>query len=122
MKRFSGLFINQFTDLNGVQLGDEVVKKVLKEQPRVPVTIDFTGNPIGFTLSYIQTGSVIQCEFVIDETRHPLLEMAYVVPRFENVEYHLDGRTKIVDAGDLVEATITLLPSNPKMTMIKEIK
>lgn len=121
MKKFSGLFLNGLTSIDGYRISDEVVDKIVKDQPRVPVTVDFIGMPIGYTTRFIKTETLVQCEFEVDETKYPFFHMAYIVPSFHNVQIVNEGRTKVITEGDLNAASVTLMPSNVKMTMIHEV-
>ena len=121
MKKFSGLFLNGLNSIDGYRVSDDVVAKIIKDQPRVPVTIDFTGMPIGYTTRFLGTGTLVQCEFEVDETKYPFFHMAYIVPSFDNVQIVNEGRTKVIAEGDLNAAAVTLMPSNVKMTMIHEV-
>jgi len=122
MKRFIGKFISSVSDINGNRISEELITKIFTEQQIVPVTIDFTGTRIGQTEKFIKVGSVVYCEFSLDETKHPFLDKAYVAPLLDNVEYHLEGRVKVIDHADLQEASVTLIPANPLSSTIKEIK
>ena len=120
MKKYVGILTNTFLDINNVQMTDEAIKDILRGPAEVPVTLNFGGTIIGRTTKlFIADDKALACEFEIDETRVALLDRSYIVPGLENVEYHLEGRTRVIDSGDLTEASISLLPSNPHLTPIK---
>lgn len=119
MTRYMATLTNTFLDLNNVKMSDEAIQDILKRQPQVPVTINFGGLVVGRSIGFHMENDALICEVELDDKKLPLIERSYLVPGLENVEAHNEGRTRVVDRGDLTEVSVSLLPSNPHLRPIK---
>ena len=111
MKKFIGLLMSTFMDVNRVRLSNDLISDVVKKQPSVPVTINFAGQSIGSTNKFEISGDGLRCEFELDDSKiPPLMDKAYIVPGFDSVGFHYDGDVRVIDTADLTEVSISLLP------------
>jgi hypothetical protein len=121
MKKYIGIMANTFLDLNNVRITDKLIRDIVTKQPQVPVTINFGGVSVGHTTSLFLMGdSTLACEFEIDPGLDvALIDRMYIVPGLEEVEYHMEGATRVIDSGVLNEASITVFSANTHIRPVR---
>ncbi len=118
---YNGLLITHNVTKNKTQITKEAIEKLISEQPKVPVTISFSGKPIGFTKDFSVNETGVACRFEISIDDLDQLGV-YVVPGFtvhtsdmENV----DGVT-VINKMTLTSVALTHFPADEKVTKIEK--
>lgn len=118
MKTYVGALMNSFTDINRVRIDGELIDSIIRNQPKVPVTINFGGRIVGETRAFLKKDGSLYCEFDL-ETEIPNIERGYIVPGLDDVRFHYDFGTRVIDWAIMTEVSISMLPSNQSLERIR---
>jgi len=118
MSTFYGFFISTDTNINGTSYSEGLLNKLVSEQPTVPVVVDYTGTKIGNTTRFSKKENAIFCEFEIDEGSYSLVDYAYIVGLFKELEHHYEGNMPVLDDAKLGVIRLSLIPHYPNQTKV----
>lgn len=110
-------------DANGNKFSDEALNDLIYKNPIVPVTVNFSGNPIGRTVEFKKrSDGVILCEVELDYPDLERLDL-FLVPggrvNLTDLEKDTDGTT-IIKKMEIYEVSITTMPADKTLTTINK--
>ncbi len=108
------------TTLN-TKLLKEALEAIVKDQPSVPVRINFSGDRIGTASNFTLTDEKLSCEFNCNIAELDKLGV-YLTPGFkvqnDNI-VSIGGITEIKQI-ELTETSLTTLPADKRLTQIEK--
>lgn len=119
MNYYIGRLLTLGCDSNNNKFDKSVIEKLLNDQPKVPVRINFTGDPIGYTTLFRQDGQddSVTVEFKTDIQHLDELKI-FVVPGghsdIRDLETLPDG-VRLIKKITLTEVSITSTPADPHL-------
>jgi hypothetical protein len=120
MNYYIGRLLTLGLDSNNNKFDKSVIEKLLNDQPKVPVRINFTGDPIGHTTLFRQDSQddSVTVEFKADVSHLDELKI-FVVPGghcdIRDLETLPDG-VRLIKKMTLTEVSITSSPTDPSIT------
>lgn len=113
---FKGLFLTKYP-AHGVIFSDEVISKIVIEQPRVPVRVNFAGTPIGHSEFFTKTKHGLEVAFTLNSGMQDNAFL-YIVPDgtydLADVTVDEDG-IRTIHKLKLTELSLTLRPADPTL-------
>lgn len=111
-----GLFLN-----GNMRLDESVIKKIIEDQPQVPVRINFSGEPIGRTDGFTMNEDTIDVTFTL---RYPDMEKLklHVLPNFAVLSDQViadQNDTSTIKDATLVEVSLSSIPYDVSLKPIE---
>lgn len=127
MSTYKGPLVTTSPDCYGYRFSSEVLEKLVAEQPKLPVFINFRGEPVGhteeFELDY--ENSAVVCRFTV-EKKVPFLDESYITGDWSISAFTPEGpaykQIVRVDNADLTSVNIVLTPTTPSLELIEPVK
>lgn len=122
MSSYKGCFLTTNPSVNGFIFSEKVLEKILKDQPTLPILVNFQGEPIGNTKSFeMDTEGRLLVSFEIhNEEVKPV--GSYIVPRgfFKESDIQKDNGVIIINRFSFTDASIVQYSEDKTLTKIKE--
>lgn len=119
MTYYIGRLLTLGRDSNNNMFNKTVIEQLLNDQPKVPVRINFTGDPIGHTTLFRQDGQddSVTVEFTSNVSHLDELKI-FVVPGghcdIRDLETLPDG-VRLIKKMTLTEVSLTSTPADPHL-------
>lgn len=115
--KFKGMLITKHPVQNGLVFSDEVISDIIMNQPKVPVRINFAGDPIGYAEYFTRKDNGIEVAFALTSGIQDN-KFLYIVPGgkydVSDVEVGEDG-VRTIKKLELTELSVTLHPADPTL-------
>lgn len=124
MNSYIGVLLTTHKDQNNNVFDRSVIEKLLEDQPKVPVRINFTGDPIGRATLFRQDGSEDKLLVEFDIQYPNLDELGlYVVPGghcdVRDLKTGEDG-VRVITKYTLTELSLTSTPADQHLAKITD--
>lgn len=123
MYTYTAVVATEFPDSNGNQFHSDVFKKIIEDNPTVPVTINFNKEPIGNAKDFFLTeNKELFCRLDINIKHLDELNLFAVPGGFsyiQDLEKLNDGKINLIKKYNLTEISITNHPADSKLSNIK---
>jgi len=108
---------------NNFRFSDEAINDFIKNQPVVPVTVNFKDTPIGATRSFELDGDRVICSFEIeipDMEELGLFAVPSGIVNHNDISQEDENGVKTIMKMQLTEVAITATPADPSLTKIEK--
>lgn len=115
--KFKGMLVTKHPVQNGIVFSDEAISDIVINQPKVPVRVNFAGDPIGYAEYFTRKDDGLEVAFTLTSGIQDN-QFLYIVPGgkydLANVSVGEDG-VRTIKKLELTELSITLHPADPTL-------
>lgn len=116
----SAMILTRNIDVNQTRISDDVFNQLVKEQPELPVVLNFGDEPVGKTMEFKEENNHILVRVSVED--RPMVREVFLVPALTAFKTHMENGIEVIDEAKFTSLSFTLTPADPTLLPVHEVK